>query len=86
MTMGQYDPKLIIEPDKVKFLAKKAHLRSKVISVRLRSFMLAKGYLWCEFGEDSLKSKLCTVAFWGSTIGLKFFTQNPSFIVVKVEK
>ena len=58
MTMGQYDPKLIIEQDKVKFLAKKAHLRSKLINVSLRSFMLAKGYLWCEFGEDSLKSKL----------------------------
>ena len=28
----------------------------------------------------------CTVAFWGSTIGQKIFTQNPRFIVVKVEK
>ena len=27
-----------------------------------------------------------TVAFWGSTIGLKIFTQNPSFIVVKAAK
>ena len=43
MTMGQYDPELIIEPDKVRFLAKMAHWRSKVIIVSSYSFVLVKG-------------------------------------------
>ena len=72
MTMGQYDPELIIRPDKVQYWAKTVYLMSKEwMWVDLHSYW-PKEYIWCKFREYSLKASFVPIlAKSGSISGQK---------------